>query len=56
VQQQAMAPGTNLTNVGKGLQEQNQRQADGAYQGYQRWLGALQGVPSSPNATGAGGK
>jgi hypothetical protein len=56
VQQQATAPGTTLTNVGKGIQEQNQRQADGTYQGYNRWLGALQGVPSSPNSTGAGGK
>ena len=56
VQQQAMAPGTNLTNVGKGLQEQNQRQADGAFQGYQRWLGALQGVPVTPNQPVTGGK
>jgi len=56
VQQQAMAPGTNLTNVGKGLQEQNQRQADGTYQGYSRWLSALQGVPTSPNQPVTGGK
>jgi len=56
LQQQAAAPGASLANVGKGIQEQNQRQADGTYQGYQRWLGALQGVPSSPNSTGAGGK
>ena len=56
IQQQAMAPGTNLTNVGKGLQEQNQRQADGAFQGYQRWLGALQGVPVTPNQPVTGGK
>jgi len=56
VQQQATTPGATLTNVGKGLQEQNQRQADGTYQGYSRWLSALQGVPVTPNATGAGGK
>jgi len=56
VQSQASTPGTTLTSVGKGIQEQNQRQSDGAHQGYQRWLGALQGVPSSPNQVSSGGK
>ena len=56
IQDQYSKPGDTLTGVGAGIQEQQQREADAPYQGYQRWLGALQGVPSTPNATGAGGK
>jgi len=56
IQKQYQQPGDTLTGVGKGIQEENQREADAPYQGYQRWLGALQGVPSSPNQISSGGK
>ena len=56
IQNQYSKPGDTLSGVGAGIQEQNQREADAPYQGFQRWLGTLQGVPSSPNATGTGGK
>ena len=56
VQDQYSKPGSTLVGVGKGIQDQKQREADGKYQGYQRWLGALQGVPTSPNQISSGGK
>ena len=56
IQSQYDKPGTTLTNVGKGIQEQNQREQDAPYQGYQRWLGALQGVPTTANQATTGGK
>ena len=56
IQNQYQTPGKTLTSVGQGLQEQQQREADAPYQGFQRWLGALQGVPSSPNSIVSGGK
>jgi len=56
LQDQYSKPGETVTGVGKGIQEQNQKEADGAFQGYSRWISTLQGVPSSPNSTSAGGK
>jgi len=56
IQGQYDKPGSTLTAVGQGIQEQNQREQDAPYQGFQRWLGALQGVPSSPNQIVSGGK
>jgi len=56
IQNQYQTPGSTLTKVGQGLQEQQQREADAPYQGFQRWLGALQGVPSSANTVVSGGK
>jgi len=56
IQNQYSKPGDTLTGVGAGIQEQNQRENDAPYQGFQRWMSTLQGIPSSPNATGAGGK
>ena len=56
IQGQYEKPGSTLTKVGTGIQEQNQREQDAPYQGFQRWLGALQGVPTSSNQIVSGGK